>query len=303
MDPAKAFGILDRRHVAEVGSPRNDQTVSTSTKDVSERWLNESRRALLLSYLHDCCHSIYFALPPSYLPGEVELYLPCEDSLWKAASSKEWFMLLQSSSPYGDATSRLIGQSMPKALSLMTEPRLLSTPIISNPFSLFILVHVMLYQLFTVCMEIRLPKTNIAEDYTEQTNEQVHRLQYGLHNWLQSWIHSPETPRSEGSNEEPPFMSYGLPFYWLGQVALLAYQEGLPPFQHNSTNNLHVEMRYRLVKQWLKHIRGFLKKSDNGPTLFWDELMKIRLDTSRPSGDKNDTGDDQEGLLGFFPEQ
>ncbi|KAL4259105.1 Zinc cluster transcription factor 47 [Pleurotus pulmonarius] len=277
----------------------------SSIEDMWRKWvLHEmTKRALLLSYLHDCCHSIYFALPPSYLPGEVELYLPCEDSLWKAGSSKEWFMLLQSSSPYGDATARLIGQSMPKALSLMTEPRLLSTPIISNPFSLFILVHVMLYQLFTVCMEIRLPKTNIAEDYTEQTNQQVQRLQYGLHNWLQSWLHSPETPRFEGSNEEPPFMSYGLPFYWLGQVALLAYQEGLPPFEHNSTNNLHVEMRFKLVKQWLKHIRGFLKKSDNGPTLFWDELMKIRLDTSRPSGDKNDTGDDQEGLLGFFPEQ
>jgi hypothetical protein len=96
--------------------------------------------------------------------------------------------------------------------------------------------------------------------------------------------------------------SSALPFYWLGQVSLLAYQESLPPFEQNSPNNLKVEVRFRLVKQWLKHIRGFLKKSDDQqPTLFWDELMKMRLQTWQQEVD-GDSADDQEGLLGFFPE-
>jgi len=58
-----------------------------------------------------------------------------------------------------------------------------------------------------------------------------------------------------------------LPFYWLGQVALLAYQEGLPPFQPNSPDNSRAELRFKLVKQWLKHIREFLKSNDEAPFL------------------------------------
>ncbi|KAJ8473224.1 hypothetical protein ONZ45_g16379 [Pleurotus djamor] len=274
----------------------------SSLEDVWRQWaLHEmTKRALLISYIHDCSHSIYFALPPSYLPGEVELYLPCEDALWRATSAKEWLMVLQSASPYGDPTARLIGSSMPKALSLMCEPRIHPTPIILNPFAHFILAHVILYHVFTICMENRLPKSDVP-DFADDSLR-VKRLQFGLHNWLQSWLASPDSPRKEGTNEEPPFFSYGLPFYWLGQVALLAYQEGLPPFEFESPNNLVVESRFRIVKQWLRHIRGFLKKSDNGPTLLWDELMKIRLDTSWPGAVEGDTGE-EDGLLSFFPSQ
>ena len=32
-----------------------------------------------------------------------------------------------------------------------------------------------------------------------------------------------------------------------------------------------------MVKQWLKHIGGFLWTPDETPTLLWDEVMKIRL--------------------------
>lgn len=96
-------------------------------------------------------------------------------------------------------------------------------------------------------------------------------------------------------------ISSALPFYWLGQVALLAYQEGLPPFEHNSPNNLNVDARFKLVKRWLKHIRGFLHRRDQGPTLFWDELMKIRLQTWQLEVE-NDPTEDPNGLLEFFPE-
>jgi hypothetical protein len=90
-----------------------------------------------------------------------------------------------------------------------------------------------------------------------------------------------------------------LPFYWLAQVAMLAYQENLPPFVYNSPKNLNAEARYRLVKRWLRHIRGFLQNHDDDPTLYWDELMKLRLQSSHQS---LDTEDGDEGLLEFFPE-
>lgn len=92
-----------------------------------------------------------------------------------------------------------------------------------------------------------------------------------------------------------------LPFYWLGQVAIMAYQEGIPPFERNSASLLNSTSRLRLVKQWLKHIRFFLQRSDQSPTLFWDELMKIRLQTWYDE-DEADPRGDPDGLLGFFPE-
>jgi hypothetical protein len=260
-----------------------------------------TKRAILLTYLHDCCHCIYFVLPPSFHPTEVELKLPCEEVLWQAGSASDWYMALQSQSPYGTIQERLTGVCMPRALADMWEPRTLTSPIPCNPFSHFILIHSILRRLFTLCVESRLPNASSVEENNEAVNQDVYALQYTLHNWLQSWLNSPELPKVDDDNDEPAFIAHALPFYWLGQVSLLAFQEGLPPFEHNSPNNLKGELRFRLVKVWLKHIRGFLRRGDSGPTRIWDELMKIRLQTRQQDGE-NTPVDDHEGLLGFFPE-
>jgi len=277
--------------------------------------------AIWWSYLHDCCHSIYFALPSSYHPSEIELNLPCEDTLWQAGSSADWLKVLQTTSPYGSSTSRLTGISMPQSSASLWETRSPITYIPLNPFAHFILVHAILRHLFITCAESRTPKLqgacNAGDD--EMVKQEIYHLQYALHNWLQNWMNSPELPQVNDSNDEPLFVHNGkvtvicmhgfdvhslflslsaLPFYWLGQVSLLAYQESLAPFEQDSPNNLVAELRFRLVKQWLKHIRGFLKKGDQAPTLFWDELMKLRLRTWQQEMES----DDQEGLLGFFPE-
>lgn len=188
---------------------------------------------------------------------------------------------------------------MPSALSALGETRTLTTTIPLNPFAHFVLIHSILRHLFAICVDSRMPNAKPQEEQNEGANLDIYALQYALHNWLQNWMNSPDLP-TEDPNEEPPFITHAVPFYWLGQVALLAYQEGLPPFEPNSANNLNVEARFRLVKQWLKHIRGFLRKSD-GATLFWDELMKIRLQTWQQEVE-SDTAEDQEGLLGFFPD-
>lgn len=189
----------------------------------------------------------------------------------------------------------------------MAETRLLTNPIPLNPFSHFVLCHTILRHLFTVCVESRLaekpavPNVNQTDGIAEE-NQQIYGLQYALHNWFQSWMASPDLPKLDGNpSVEPPFIHNALPFYWLGQVTLLAFQEGLPPFQHGSPNNLKAEVRFKLVKQWLKHIREFLVHSDETPTLFWDELMKIRLQTWQLEVE-SDGADDPDGLLGFFPD-
>lgn len=130
-----------------------------------------------------------------------------------------------------------------------------------------------------------------------------------LHKWLKSWLHSPDTPQYSDA-EEPRFLHDALPFYWIAQVALLAYQEKLPPFTTsiNAGGAALGEAKFRLVKEWLRHIRQFLRKGEQGPTLFWDELHKIRQ-KSRGRSVYSDTeslgtvSDDSEGpggLLGFF---
>ncbi|KAJ7188544.1 hypothetical protein C8R46DRAFT_23927 [Mycena filopes] len=86
---------------------------------------------------------------------------------------------------------------------------------------------------------------------------------------------------------------------WLGQVAILAHQEGLPPF--NSANNETGEIRFKMVKRWLRRIQEFLNEGDGESTLFWDELMKIRLQAWQLEYDTDGGADDQDGLLGFFP--
>lgn len=144
--------------------------------------------------------------------------------------------------------------------------------------------------------------------------KEVTRLQFALHNWLKSWLASPDLPRVDAVNEEPPFIQHSLQFYWLGQVctvhtplpplllndaqiSLMAYQEWLPPFERGSSNNVKSEFRYQLIKKWLKHIRRFLCRADQAPTLLWDELVKVRL--SSP----NDSIEDKEaGILSFWPD-
>ncbi|PFH52062.1 hypothetical protein AMATHDRAFT_57836 [Amanita thiersii Skay4041] len=250
--------------------------------------------------MHDCCHCIYFALPTSYHQHEIQLNLPCDNGLWQARCAADWFAVLQASSPYGPYQMRLTGISFLKSLSYISTTRLLSAHISLNPFAHFVLVHSILRQLFHTCVEHQITGHS-AEASDESVDQKVLELQYALHNWFQSWKHSPDAPKNTVPHDEPPFIDNVLPFYWLGQIALLAHQESLPPFEFTTPNDLQVETRFRLVKHWLKHIRNFLKKGDGGATLFWDELMKIRLQTWQHEIE-TDRLEEEDGLLGFFPE-
>jgi hypothetical protein len=56
-----------------------------------------------------------------------------------------------------------------------------------------------------------------------------------------------------------------------------------------------------MLKRWLRRIRAFLER-DGESTYFWDELMKIRLQTWQLEYDTDEGVEPQDGLLGFFPE-
>jgi hypothetical protein len=225
--------------------------------------------------------------------------LPCEETLWAATSADEWRELICRPSPYGTIPQRMIGFSMPDALRTIRETRRLAAPLVLSPMGHFVLIHTVLSDLYAICTPIESqapPSSNGAPG--ERPIQDAYEFQWALHNWLQSWCASPEAPQA--ADAEPPFTSNCLPFYWLGQITLMAYQERMPPFTQDSLSGANVEARFRLVKQWLAHIRDFLKSRADAPTLFWDEMMRIRLDSWQieMGGGKPE---DEDGLLGFFP--
>lgn len=285
----------------------------------------------MVSYLHDCCHCIYFNLRPTFSTAEFDLHLPVDETLWKASSASEWMRLLETPSPYGSQSDRMYGlplQGTYKRLTEMTPS--LSPPVIMNPFAHFIVMHAILRTLFEDFLEERMPdasrnSANVGANANASANrnvamgtatatttaapadgpnhERIFQLQLMLHHWLQSWLSSPETPRLD-QDTEPRFVFNALPFYWFAQVSILAYQEGQPPFGHGSAHIVSGEAKFRLMKKWEKHIRMFLRKNEQAPTLFWNELMTIRLQDVQAETQQGAKGapDEGENLLGFFPE-
>nr|GAT57723.1 predicted protein [Mycena chlorophos] len=276
-----------------------------NSKNPWEEWLlyETMKRALLLSYLHDCCQSIYFGVTSIYLPGEVSLRLPCDDRLWRAESAEEWKLALESLQTSHDPHTRhniLAGHPLNSTLSAMMQPGLDFLPVVNlSPFAHFVLIHGILAELFAACASVRHPAAFSDDDDEDRdgTSRTILNVQYAIHNWLQSYISSP-APLTPGPTEETSFAEHPLSFYWLAQIAILAHQERLPPF--DSARNATGEVRFRIVKRWLKRIHTFLADGDQQSTVYWDELMKIKLQNWQYEFE-SDAGSDDDGLLGFFP--
>jgi hypothetical protein len=206
-----------------------------------------------LAYCHDQAHRIYFSLPPSFSPTEFTMCLPCDDELWAAKTSSEWSELLLKSSPYGSIEERIHGVPMHLAFDAvgLEGPNMTATPTVSpeppkelsavSPFGHFILLQTLLAELFRRCSGTDSPAASPAPEGEgeEQVNEHVYAMQLSLHRWLQMWLKTPNAflngnqpgETVTGQNATGHFMADPLPFYWLAQLLLLAFQEGLPPFR------------------------------------------------------------------------
>jgi hypothetical protein len=252
---------------------------------------------------------MYFSLPPSFQPSELDLNLPCDDALWSARDSRQWFEMAHSPSPYGTGLPRIAGVGMQRALAVLSEMRLPAIPLVLNPFAHFILIHTILRNIHASRTDIpsgdftgsisSLSGANNSATSEEGSGDNAFAIQYALHNWLQMWLNSPESMQVEKSEEEPPFVCNAMPFYWLAQVSLMALQDGAAAFSGNSSD-AKTEGRFRLMKEWLDHIRSFLRNGDQVPTHLWDELMKIRSQMTK--GEFVYGGDEHhDGLLAFFP--
>jgi hypothetical protein len=158
-------------------------------------------RALLLSYLHDCCQTIFFGLPPSYMPGEMTVRLPCEEQLWKAGSVEDWLSLLDAPSGSLQQSScvRLAGLDLSTTFASMVNPHFLPSLNLSA-FGHFVVIHTILRDLFAACSETI--TTDLLRD-DDVPNRRIVTVQYALHNWLNSWTSS--SAGHPHAAEEPPF--------------------------------------------------------------------------------------------------
>ncbi|KAI1785380.1 hypothetical protein LXA43DRAFT_1038459 [Ganoderma leucocontextum] len=262
-----------------------------------------AKRALWICYLHDCCHCLFFNLSPTFHTEQFTLSLPAEDALWTAKDGAEWAAILNTPSPYGDMEMRLRGHYL-KALYfyiIQNNPRNEPRPFHVTPFGHFIMIHAILRKLFEMYLRDRLHfhqlsdaagRPKIKPHFVDR--DRVFHTQILLHSWLQSWLQSPETPRDIPETQQR-FCFNALPYYWLAQVGLVAYQEGLPPFDPEGTYITSHEAKFQLVKKWEKHIRKFLESGEQTSTMFWDEVMKVRIENWQ-----QESGFDYTHLLGFF---
>jgi hypothetical protein len=171
---------------------------------------------------------------------------------------------------------RLIGVPVQDALDLLRRSRvpISELKLTVSPMAHLVLIKVLLSEIYTLATPLY-----FQTDGHKEKQQMIFDSQFTLHNWLGTWLAGPDTPPA---NPEPLFYHNALPFYWLAQISLMAYQENLPPFQQGSISNTDPDARYRLVNWWQKCARNFLRSSDNGArtdsTVVWDEMMRIRLE-------------------------
>ncbi|KAH9963778.1 fungal-specific transcription factor domain-containing protein [Russula dissimulans] len=196
------------------------------------------KRVVFLAYCQDQAHRIYFSLPPSFTPEELATCLPCDDELWAAKTPLDWSRLLLEPSPFGSIEERIHGVPMHRAFAAvgLEGPNMTASVSASleppsdlgvvSTFGHFILLQYLLGELFRRCSGTNSPPASPNPGGEEQVNEHVYAMQLSLHLWLQMWRKTPGNTCEKAGH----FMADPLPFYWLAQLLLLAFQEGLPPF-------------------------------------------------------------------------
>jgi hypothetical protein len=219
--------------------------------------------------VHDCFLNVFFSLSPSFFASELDWCLPSEDALWNATSSQEWYSILQQPSPYGPVATRLTGLNIKAALAVLGDMRMPTPSLALSAFAQFVLINSILSSIVGpsgVQGAYASEPTTDLDVVSSQSQDFV--LQYTLHNWLQGWINTSENGSAEEAAQAPHFTRNAMPYYWLAQAALIALQEESPGFL------ITPDTRFRVLGQWLLHIRNFLRSGQSDSTGLWIELMK-----------------------------
>ena len=173
-----------------------------------------------------------------------------------------------------------------------------------SPLAHLLLIHAIVVRVHL----LGVPKANSPHVNTDmahviatckEVRDRVGYIQSASQIWLKSWKACPEVTEYKDSTQIP-FLYDSMPFYWIFQVSLIAFVKGFPPF--GLLSPLKGDEKYRLMKEWFKMIKVLMKNGQQDATIFMDELMRLRLRNWQTEMQGGPTVDDQDGVLGFFPE-
>lgn len=247
-------------------SPRVDETVRLVPR-LRHPLTDAPKRLLTVAYVHDSFLNIFFSISPSFFASELNWCLPSEDALWNATSSQEWYSLLQQPSPYGSSATRLTGFNLKAALNALGDERVPTSGLMLPAFAHFVLINSTLSSIYAL-------SGAQAPDHRDVLSGKARHsaLQYALNNWLLGWVKTENETAAEKAVEEPPLTRNAMPYYWLAQATLATLQEEV---SDNMGFLVTPETRFRVLGQWLLHIRNFLRNGQGDSARRWIELMHV----------------------------
>ncbi|KAG2009474.1 STE-12 alpha [Coprinopsis cinerea AmutBmut pab1-1] len=243
------------------------------------------KRVVLLAYVQDCSDAVFFSIAPLLHPSEMEIKLPCDESLWSAEDPKGWYQALHTPSVYGAGPRRLASISMQQAIASLdvSVPPEVQTQL--NPFSHLILIHTILRNVFYPATSMSRTSHNGSPPSSNTVP-----VEYILHNWLQMWTHNSEGlisdrhhrdanassspplhsfPTASSTTATTPFVSSSMPLYWLAHYSNVAIKEGLLDLRPVDSDG-DAQERCRLISSWLNHINEYLDKGYQLPSRVQD---------------------------------
>ena len=227
-----------------------------------------------MAYVHDCFLNIFFSISPSFFASELNWCLPAEDALWNATSSQEWYSLLQQHSPFGPAATRLTGLDIKTALNVLGDERKPTSGLALPAFAHFVLINSTLSSIYSFSGAQAARASEAAPDYGDVLSGKLRHsaLQSTLNNWLLGWVKAENETATEKAAQEPPFTRNAMPYYWLAQATLATLQEDV---SDKTGFFVTPDTRFRVLGQWLLHIRSFSRSGQSDSARRWIDLMHI----------------------------
>ncbi|KIY72909.1 hypothetical protein CYLTODRAFT_485888 [Cylindrobasidium torrendii FP15055 ss-10] len=242
-------------------------------RHLSEAWTDWARceslrRALMASLVEDGCMFICFASVSSRGPDYYDFNLSCDESLWQAQSAAEWRQIWRTAPSPSLALTGLSNQLASRQLrrgGVLLAARV-ENKLGLQPMDLFYLIHAIVRDMFERALLYSLQWPN-APDETEQAfTVLLAEFRRTMQNWLVMWTN---TGTDAHPGDHKPFFVNALPFYWLGQVMLWAFQYG------NLAHLLEMgDKRVFVIDAWLQRIRLFLRSGANQVDM-WAEVASV----------------------------
>ena len=168
----------------------------------------------------------------------------------------------------------MTGFNLKAALHVLGDERVPTSGLTLPAFAHFVLINSTLSSIYAPSGAQAARASECAPDHRDVLNGKSRHsaLQYALNNWLLGWVKTESETAAGKAVEEPPLTRNAMPYYWLAQATLATLQEDV---SDDMGFFVIPETRFRVLGQWLLHIRNFLRNGQIDSARRWIELMHI----------------------------